>query len=816
MALPVVKSALECGDFSVTVEPYLSQFRPLASTLWASLSNLSALGQIYLDTNPLISSFAFSLALAPLFVTLSEINKNYSQVDRVWSILPSVYIIHYAVYAWAAGLDTVRIGAVALASSIWSTRLTYNYWRRGGYEVGSEDYRWYYVKEYVGPAGMFVFNIVFIAFSQSVLLWVITSPAYVILNVQQLSTAGVLPAFTLSDGVAFGAIVGFVALTAVADQQQWNFYKAREEYRQSGKVPAGYERASLERGFNTNGLFAYSRKPNYAFEQGVWASLYAWSCAATGTWYNWSGVGLLSYLSLFQSSTWITELLSERKYAEYKQYRDNDGAMMADDGTEAFPKLSPTTSELKLNSPPTDGTGNNASAANDGVSRTHASSNRRTRAGSIKQTLLNSNPPLGMWQATGEVGSKIPTLPEIRSGAFSDGGWSLEGQMEQRGTSPREIQRRRVARTSTTRGTISHKRPVVEERTSDSSHDAVPAASRADGNVVAVPVAAPKAGASVDSNETAIGPDDTGTYPNGYRFPKKHTWTQSTGIGLKAFSKFVLTPFGFFVTLYGLNVVGWGAMIFFVLLKAAPAMCHPSCDADNSARKIWIEIDSQILNALFCVTAFGLAPWRFRDFYYLMRWRLLHEHDAHRQPPLTGVRAPPSPSWTLDFVIWMYIGNTFLQAGLCGVMWAFNRHNRPSWAVGLLISLGCLTGIFAGILVFIEGSRVKKVEGIPIQEYDVVETVEDYHERKAREDAKLEKKNNHNKQRRIVHSEKVKGHQCGNASNTAQNRLSVHDDDFSPAPVPVPTTGSTHSRCTARRASSIPLRTSRFCSDGWM
>lgn len=22
-------------------------------------------------------------------------------------------------------------------------RLTYNYWRRGGYKVGSEDYRWY-------------------------------------------------------------------------------------------------------------------------------------------------------------------------------------------------------------------------------------------------------------------------------------------------------------------------------------------------------------------------------------------------------------------------------------------------------------------------------------------------------------------------------------------------------------------------------------------------------------------------------------------------------------------------------------------------
>jgi hypothetical protein len=53
-----------------------------------------------------------------------------------------------------------------------------------------------------------------------------------------------------------------------------------------------------------------------------------------------------------------------------------------------------------------------------------------------------------MWQATGEVGSKIPTLPEIKNGSFSAEGWSHEGQMEKRGTNPHEIHRRRVARTS--------------------------------------------------------------------------------------------------------------------------------------------------------------------------------------------------------------------------------------------------------------------------------------------------------------------------------------------------------------------------------
>ena len=67
-------------------------------------------------------------------------------------------------------------------------------------------------------------------------------------------------------------------------------------------------------------------------------------------------------------------------------------------------------------------------------------------------------------------------------------------------------------------------------------------------------------------------------------------------------------------------------MLFFLLLNAAPAMCHPSCNDDYSSRKIWLEIDSQILNALFCVTGFGLAPWRFRDFYWMVR---CYSHDQH-------------------------------------------------------------------------------------------------------------------------------------------------------------------------------------------
>ena len=116
--------------------------------------------------------------------------------------------------------------------------------------------------------------------------------------------------------------------------------------------------------------------------------------------------------------------------------------------------------------------------------------------------------------------------------------------------------------------------------------------------------------------------DDAEDEDNGYVPPPKLPWTTATVVGLKGFWKWFLTPLGFLVTIYSLNVVAWGGMLFLLLCNAAPAMCHPTCNDLHSARRIWIEIDSQILTGLFCVTGFGLIPWRFRTF-MRVRWNSL-------------------------------------------------------------------------------------------------------------------------------------------------------------------------------------------------
>ena len=274
----------------------------------------------------------------------------------------------------------------------------------------------------------------------------------------------------------------------------------------------------------------------------------------------------------------------------------------------------------------------------------------------------------------------------------------------------------------------------------------------------ASPYSPPNTAASKPNPAIAI--HDDGVFPNGYSLPPKHTWSEATLLGLKAFWKFTLTPLGFLIVIYGLNVVAWGGMLFLLLIGGGNAMCYPhdkppgyrNCNDINSPRRIWIEIDSQILNALFCVTGFGLIPWRFRDLYYLLRFRFGKKYDALRklagihhgwfrlpgseslpldhvptpedpsvplpiskavEPPLTGIRAPATAIWRLDYVIWAYVINTFLQAVLSGFMWGMNRYNRPSWATGLFIALACIIAAMGGIMVYNEGKRVKNVEGVP-------------------------------------------------------------------------------------------------------
>jgi hypothetical protein len=120
MSLPTITVLEECADFSKTVEPFIPQLYELPRELLDRITNPGELLKLYVETNPLVSAFAFSLFLGLLFFILAELNQNYSQVDRAWSILPNIYIIHFAVWARLAGVSHQRLDLAAVFSIIWS------------------------------------------------------------------------------------------------------------------------------------------------------------------------------------------------------------------------------------------------------------------------------------------------------------------------------------------------------------------------------------------------------------------------------------------------------------------------------------------------------------------------------------------------------------------------------------------------------------------------------------------------------------------------------------------------------------------------
>lgn len=145
-----------------------------------------------------------------------------------------------------------------------------------------------------------------------------------------------------SDIIFSQLVLGAIFLAYTADQQQWgrstlpptsktppinnrsiDYQTAKKSYQSTAKLPAGtdFSAEDLDRGFLNKGLWSLSRHPNFLAEQSVWVFLYAWSCWVTKSYYNWSGLGAVAYLLLFQASTWFTELLTNRKYEDYKIYQ---------------------------------------------------------------------------------------------------------------------------------------------------------------------------------------------------------------------------------------------------------------------------------------------------------------------------------------------------------------------------------------------------------------------------------------------------------------------------------------------------------------
>lgn len=286
-----------------------------------------------------------------------------SWVDRLWSITPICYVgytfivacvqalrfidtspraamvldaLRDAGYAWPrTTLLTALLGRLALATALvvaWGVRLTYNFWRRGGYWLAFEDARWKYARSwfrlerpsppvplpnfwlfryldlYVGTETpderarsptwinrwtFELFNFAFVAVFNHALLYMLCAPVFLLwqldvaARIDALADNGAaVPLDVMPDAtvLAASALAAFwLWLEARADAQQQAFQSFKHRAHQVGAAAAARTldtsakrdwlpqlHADTQRGFLAHGLFRYSRHPNFFAEIAFW------------------------------------------------------------------------------------------------------------------------------------------------------------------------------------------------------------------------------------------------------------------------------------------------------------------------------------------------------------------------------------------------------------------------------------------------------------------------------------------------------------------------------------------------------------------
>jgi steroid 5-alpha reductase family enzyme len=252
------------------------------------------------------------IIVAIVCFVVSELTRNYSQVDKLWSLMPGIY-------SWitVAAFPSPRLFVMAILVTLWGLRLSYNFYRKGGYNIipwkGEEDYRWKVLRENPLLKERFrfgLFNLFFISFYQNLLILLFSTPLL-------LAAVNYSNPLNLIDLVAAILMLLFIVLEGLADNQLFRFHREKKGLQKGNPVYG----KSLDKGFMSEGFWKHVRHPNFASEQAIWASFYFFGVAASGKWLNFTIAGPILLILLFIGSTAMTERISSGKYPEYKNYQ---------------------------------------------------------------------------------------------------------------------------------------------------------------------------------------------------------------------------------------------------------------------------------------------------------------------------------------------------------------------------------------------------------------------------------------------------------------------------------------------------------------
>ena len=249
----------------------------------------------FLDLNQWLMLFAGHLSGTLVVFTASQIYKNSSLYDPFWSVAPIPIVIFLSVNPESGQINIEKVLLIAIPILIWAIRLTSN-WARDWKGLSDEDFRYVNLKN--KPFG-FLIDFFGIHLYPTLQVNFSLLPIYFALSI---SISEVSFALYIASLFTLAAVL----LETIADEQMRSYRKKDK----SGKTMK-------------EGLWAYSRHPNYLGEILFWWGLYFMTISLdVSYWYLF-----VCPLSMNLMFTLVTcQLMDERsleRRGDYREYMDS-------------------------------------------------------------------------------------------------------------------------------------------------------------------------------------------------------------------------------------------------------------------------------------------------------------------------------------------------------------------------------------------------------------------------------------------------------------------------------------------------------------
>ena len=241
------------------------------------------------ELNTFLAGGLVLLVSACLVWLISIVKHDVSIVDSFWSVM---FVLVFFMYSWSAPHVDLRGIVTGILLLVWAARLSmYITWRNWG---DNEDHRYRAIRQKYEPH-FWLKSLLIIFIFQAVLAWIVSLPLLAILTAT--SKVGIF------DYIAMAMIIFGISFESIAD---WQLHRFKSQPDNHGKVL-------------NQGLWRYSRHPNYFGEFCVWWGFYFLALAGGGWWSVISPLLMTFLLLKFSGVALLESNIGQRrpKYSEY-------------------------------------------------------------------------------------------------------------------------------------------------------------------------------------------------------------------------------------------------------------------------------------------------------------------------------------------------------------------------------------------------------------------------------------------------------------------------------------------------------------------